>query len=164
MFNQLDSHDTARFKSLLGKDVAACRWLVVWLFAGRACDAFTTAMKVGVDGNNDPFCRKPFPWDPALQDGALLELYNRMSKLRKANQALRYGGCQVIYAEDNVVVFVASINSSACWWRSTAAKPAGGGGGFAAARRQRLAAERGRRALHDGVLTLPISASVWFSR
>jgi alpha-glucosidase len=29
-----------------------------------------------------------------------------MAKLRKANQALRYGGCQVIYAEDNVVVFV----------------------------------------------------------
>lgn len=29
-----------------------------------------------------------------------------MAKLRKAHQALRYGGCQVIYAEDNVVVFV----------------------------------------------------------
>lgn len=62
--------------------------------------------EVGVDGNNDPFCRKPFPWDPALQDTQLLALYQRMAKLRKAHQALRYGGCQVIYAEDNVVVFV----------------------------------------------------------
>lgn len=59
-----------------------------------------------MDGNNDPFCRKPFPWDPALQDTQLLALYQRMAKLRKAHQALRYGGCQVIYAEDNVVVFV----------------------------------------------------------
>ncbi len=62
--------------------------------------------EVGVDGNNDPFCRKPFPWDPALQDTQLLALYQRMAKLRKAHRALRYGGCQVIYAEDNVVVFV----------------------------------------------------------
>jgi glycosidase len=32
MFNQLDSHDTARFKSLLGKDVARLPLAVVWLF------------------------------------------------------------------------------------------------------------------------------------
>jgi alpha-glucosidase len=45
MFNQLDSHDTARFKSLLGKDVRACRWRWCGYLAGRACRAFTTAMK-----------------------------------------------------------------------------------------------------------------------
>ncbi|WP_258925355.1 alpha-amylase family glycosyl hydrolase, partial [Klebsiella pneumoniae] len=33
MFNQLDSHDTARFKSLLGKDVARLPLAVVWLFS-----------------------------------------------------------------------------------------------------------------------------------
>ncbi len=42
--------------------------------------------EVGVDGNNDPFCRKPFPWDPALQDTQLLALYQRMAKLRKAHR------------------------------------------------------------------------------
>ncbi len=36
----------------------------------------------------------------------MLALYKRMTTLRKGHQALRYGGCRVIYAEDNVVVFV----------------------------------------------------------
>lgn len=47
MFNQLDSHDTARFKSLLGKDVARLPLAVVWLFTCLACPVFTTAMKWG---------------------------------------------------------------------------------------------------------------------
>ncbi|MGU0162039.1 hypothetical protein ACVXHB_30730 [Escherichia coli] len=41
------------------------------------------------------------------QDTALFALYQRMIALRKKSQALRHGGCQVLYAEDNVVVFVA---------------------------------------------------------
>lgn len=106
MFNQLDSHDTARFKSLLGKDVARLPLAVVWLFCWPGVPCIYYGDEVGVDGNNDPFCRKPFPWDPALQDENLLALYKRMTTLRKGHQALRYGGCQVIYAEDNVVVFV----------------------------------------------------------
>ncbi|STE87965.1 maltodextrin glucosidase [Escherichia coli] len=32
MFNQLDSHDTARFKTLLGRDIARLPLAVVWLF------------------------------------------------------------------------------------------------------------------------------------
>lgn len=68
MFNQLDSHDTARFKSLLGKDVARLPLAVVWLFSWPGVPCIYYGDEVGVDGNNDPFCRKPFPWDPALQD------------------------------------------------------------------------------------------------
>ncbi len=71
---------------------------------------------MGVDGNNDPFCRKPFPWDPALQDTQLLALYQRMAKLRKAHQALRYGGCQVITPRITWVVFVRVYKQQrGCW-------------------------------------------------
>ncbi|NDO80544.1 maltodextrin glucosidase [Citrobacter sp. NCU1] len=106
MFNQLDSHDTARFKSLLGKDVARLPLAVVWLFTWPGVPCIYYGDEVGLDGNNDPFCRKPFPWQAEKQDGELLALYQRLAKLRHRNQALRHGGCQVIYAEDNVVVFV----------------------------------------------------------
>lgn len=44
------------------------------------------------------------------QDTALFALYQRMIALRKKSQALRHGGCQVLYAEDNVVVFVRVLN------------------------------------------------------
>lgn len=106
MFNQLDSHDTSRFKTLLGKDVARLPLAVVWLFTWPGVPCIYYGDEVGLDGANDPFCRKPFPWDKRQQDTELLALYQRMAKLRHRSQALRHGGCQVIYAEDNVVVFV----------------------------------------------------------
>ena len=106
MFNQLDSHDTARFKTLLGKDAARLPLAVVWLFCWPGVPCIYYGDEVGLDGANDPFCRKPFPWDARQQDPVLLALYQRMAALRKRLPALRGGGCQVIYAEDNVVVFV----------------------------------------------------------
>ena len=166
MFNQLDSHDTARFKSLLGKDVARLPLAVVWLFSWPGVPCIYYGDEVGVDGNNDPFCRKPFPWDPALQDTQLLALYQRMAKLRKAHQALRYGGCQVIYAEDNVVVFVrvykqqrvlVAINRGEACEVVIEDSPLLDVGAWTL--------QEGAGAFHNGVLTLPaISACVWSGR
>lgn len=166
MFNQLDSHDTARFKSLLGKDVARLPLAVVWLFCWPGVPCIYYGDEVGVDGNNDPFCRKPFPWDPALQDETLLALYKRMTTLRKGHQALRYGGCQVIYAEDNVVVFVrvykqqrvlVAINRGHACEVVIDASPLLEGKTW-----QR---KEGAGDMHDDVLSLlAISASVWCSR
>ena len=58
MFNQLDSHDTARFKTLLGKDVARLPLAVIWLFSWPGVPCIYYGDEVGLDGNNDPFCRK----------------------------------------------------------------------------------------------------------
>jgi alpha-glucosidase len=102
MFNQLDSHDTARFKTLLGKDGARLPLAVIWLFTWPGVPCIYYGDEVGLDGNNDPFCRKTFPWQEEKQDRNLLALYQRMAKLRRQSQALRYGGCQVVYAHDNV--------------------------------------------------------------
>lgn len=108
MFNQLDSHDTARFKSLLGKDVARLPLAVTGsLRPGVPCIYYGD--EVGLEGNNDPFCRKTFPWESEKQDQDLFSLYQRMATLRRQSQALRYG-CQVMYAHDNVVVFVRVYN------------------------------------------------------
>ncbi|MGP3593739.1 maltodextrin glucosidase [Vagococcus sp. WN89Y] len=106
MFNQLDSHDTPRFKTLLGKDVARLPLAVVWLFTWPGTPCIYYGDEVGLDGANDPLCRKPFPWDKNRQDAGLLQLYQRMAKLRSRSQALRYGGCQVIYAREDVLVFM----------------------------------------------------------
>lgn len=106
MFNQLDSHDTPRFKTLLGRDIARLPLAVVWLFSWPGVPCIYYGDEVGLDGEQDPFCRKPFPWDTARQDSDLLALYQRMARLRKSSSPLRQGGCQVLYAEDDVVVFV----------------------------------------------------------
>ncbi|EPG1801633.1 maltodextrin glucosidase [Citrobacter freundii] len=163
MFNQLDSHDTARFKSLLGKDVARLPLAVVWLFTWPGVPCIYYGDEVGLDGNNDPFCRKPFPWQPEKQDANLLALYQRLAKLRYQSQALRHGGCQVIYAEDNVVVFVRVLNRQ----RVLVAINCGQACEVVLPDSPLLSVshwqqKEGKGVLADDILTLPaISASVW---
>lgn len=164
MFNQLDSHDTARFKSLLGKDVARLPLAVVWLFTWPGVPCIYYGDEVGLDGNNDPFCRKPFPWQKEKQDLTLFALYQRMAKLRQRSQALRHGGCQVIYAEDNVVVFVRVLKQQRVLVAINRGEPCEvvlDASPLLAVKEWLL--KEGKGTLQDDVLTLPaISASVWF--
>ncbi|SQA97121.1 Neopullulanase 2 [Cedecea neteri] len=92
MFNQLDSHDTARFKSILGKDVARLPLAVIWLYAWPGVPVFITAMRWGWMATTILSGRKPFPWKQQDQDSDLLALYQRLGKLRKQSRALRQGG------------------------------------------------------------------------
>ena len=165
MFNQLDSHDTARFKTLLGRDIARLPLAVVWLFTWPGVPCIYYGDEVGLDGKNDPFCRKPFPWQVEKQDTALFALYQRMIALRKKSQALRRGGCQVLYAEDNVVVFVRVLNQQRVLVainRGEACEVVLPASPFLnVAQWQR---KEGHGQLTDGILALPaISATVWIN-
>lgn len=165
MFNQLDSHDTARFKTLLGKDVARLPLAVVWLFTWPGVPCIYYGDEVGVDGANDPMCRKPFPWDESKQDGNLLALYQRMTKLRQRSLALRRGGCQALHAEGDVVVFVrvyqqqralVAINRGEACEVALEASPLLNVAGWQC--------KTGRGNISEGILTLPvISATVWMN-
>ena len=165
MFNQLDSHDTARFKTLLGRDIARLPLAVVWLFTWPGVPCIYYGDEVGLDGKNDPFCRKPFPWQVEKQDTALFALYQRMIALRKKSQALRHGGCQVLYAEDNVVVFVRVLNQQRVLVainRGEACEVVLPASPFLnVAQWQR---KEGHGQLTNGILALPaISATVWMN-
>lgn len=163
MFNQLDSHDTARFKSLLGKDVARLPLAVVWLFTWPGVPCIYYGDEVGLDGNNDPFCRKPFPWEKEKQDAGLFALYQRLAKLRTGTLALRHGGCQVLYAEDNVVVFVRVLKQQRVLVAINRGEPCEvvlEADPLLKVKEWHL--KEGKGTLVDDVLTLPaISASIW---
>ena len=121
--------------------------------------------EVGLDGKNDPFCRKPFPWQVEKQDTALFALYQRMIALRKKSQALRHGGCQVLYAEDNVVVFVRVLNQQRVLVainRGEACEVVLPASPFLNAVQWQC--KEGHGQLTDGILALPaISATVWMN-
>ncbi|AJJ64351.1 maltodextrin glucosidase [Yersinia aldovae] len=108
LFNQLDSHDTARFITLLNNDKARMAMALVWLFSWIGVPCLFYGDEIGLDGGNDPFCRKPFPWDESQWDNNLLKLCQRMAALRHKSLALRRGGCQVIHADGDSLVFIRS--------------------------------------------------------
>ncbi|CNE64218.1 maltodextrin glucosidase [Yersinia nurmii] len=106
LFNQLDSHDTARFITLLKGNKCRMKMALGWLFSWIGVPCLYYGDEVGLDGENDPFCRKTFPWDESQWDRQLLELSKRMIALRRESVALRRGGCQVVFASGDSLVFV----------------------------------------------------------
>ncbi|MDN6229025.1 MAG: maltodextrin glucosidase, partial [Enterobacterales bacterium] len=106
MFNQLDSHDTARFLTLLADKPQRMRMALVWLFTWIGVPCLYYGDEIGLDGGNDPFCRKTFPWDESRWDGDLLALTQQMAALRHQSAALRRGGCMVVHARADTLVFV----------------------------------------------------------
>ncbi|MEG1225376.1 MAG: maltodextrin glucosidase [Hafnia sp.] len=106
MFNQLDSHDTARFITLLADNPQRMPMALVWLFTWIGVPCLYYGDEIGLDGENDPFCRKTFPWDESRWNSDLLALTQRMATLRHRSTALRRGGCHIVHARDEMLVFI----------------------------------------------------------
>ena len=63
MLNTLDSHDTARIKTVAGENEELALQAMTFIFmqTGSPCIYYGTEM--GMSGDNDPDCRKPMDWD-----------------------------------------------------------------------------------------------------
>lgn len=107
MFNLLDSHDTARLLTLCGNDKRRMKLAALFqlTFLGTPCIYYGD--EVGLDGENDPGCRKCMEWDKEKQDQELLDYYKRMIKLRHEHAALRTGSFRFLYAkeQDQVIAY-----------------------------------------------------------
>lgn len=101
----LDSHDTARVRSVTGRDgqhVAAGLLMTLpgtpMIFAGDEIGA------VGLWGEDS---RTTFPWKrPAEWDHETFEWYQELIALRKSSEALAEGGLRFLHAGEDAVVFI----------------------------------------------------------
>jgi len=106
--NLLDSHDTARFLSLLNGHKDLLLLAVLFLMTYPGAPSVYYGDEIGLDGGNDPDCRKSFPWDNRQWDSQMLGFYQRCIAMRKAHPALRDGDFKVCYAQDDVLAYVRS--------------------------------------------------------
>ena len=105
-FNQLNSHDTARFLTLLGGDRRRMKLALGWLFCWIGVPCLFYGDEIGLAGANDPFCRGTFPWDPTRWDQELLAHTRALAEIRRQSPALRRGALQLLYAEGETLIFV----------------------------------------------------------
>ena len=103
--NLLGSHDTPRFLSLAGGDATALRLatLIQMTLPGAPCIYYGD--EVGMQGREDPDCRRSYPWDPARQDRGLRDFVGDLIALRHANPVLRRGRFELLAAEDSAVAY-----------------------------------------------------------
>jgi alpha-glucosidase len=103
--NLLDSHDTARFRTIAGSPdrmIAGVGLLMAWpgvpmLFAGD---------EVGVQGRSADEGRRPMPWDVDRWDDQVFEGCRRLIRLRRDSHALRRGGLRWVHARGDVLAFL----------------------------------------------------------
>ncbi|WP_375753322.1 maltodextrin glucosidase [Vibrio sp. HN007] len=108
--NQLDSHDTARFLTLLKGDEEKMRLAASLLFTyvGTPCLYYGT--EVGLEGGGDPDCRRCFPWDK-VEDNKWLPFYNKLIHLRKTSPELQRGDFLLLDCSDSHMVFARTLDS-----------------------------------------------------
>ncbi|WP_409421244.1 maltodextrin glucosidase [Pseudaeromonas sp. ZJS20] len=110
-FNLLDSHDTARFLTLLDGDQALMRAAVTLLFTYAGVPCVYYGDEIGLEGGRDPDCRRCFPWESTEWNHLLHDHYRRMIRLRKTHPALRRGDIHTLYAGEHSFVFARTLES-----------------------------------------------------
>jgi alpha-glucosidase len=103
--NLLDSHDTARFLTLLGGDVAAMRLAVTMLMTYPGTPCIYYGDEIGLEGGADPDCRRCFDWDRNHWNRPLFEHYRSAIARRHARRELREGGLVELHADGDIYAF-----------------------------------------------------------
>jgi cyclomaltodextrinase / maltogenic alpha-amylase / neopullulanase len=103
--NLLGSHDTARFLTVAGGDVASLRLalLATMTLPGAPCIYYGD--EIGMSGRHDPDCRRAFPWDESRWDHDLLRFVKDAIALRHREPVLRRGSYRTLAAEGDAVAY-----------------------------------------------------------
>jgi cyclomaltodextrinase len=103
--NLLDSHDTPRFITCARGDESALRLATLFMFTYPGAPCIYYGDEIGLEGKQDPDCRRAFPWDKNRWNHGLREFFKRCIALRKAHPALRRGAFAVLWAAQDVYGF-----------------------------------------------------------
>ncbi|NGM83019.1 alpha-glycosidase [Paenibacillus sp. 7124] len=90
-FNLLDSHDTARLLTLAGGDKRIMKLAALFQFTFMGAPCIYYGDEIGLEGGEDPGCRKCMEWDKAKQDRELFGFYRKLIDIRKSHPSLRTG-------------------------------------------------------------------------
>lgn len=105
LLNLLDSHDTPRFITTAKGDLSALRLAMLFMFTYPGAPCIYYGDEIGLQGRQDPDCRKSFPWDESRWNRDLFSYTKQCNALRKAYPSLRHGTYHRLYASNGVYAF-----------------------------------------------------------
>ncbi|KGL46507.1 alpha-glycosidase [Listeria sp. SHR_NRA_18] len=113
MFNMLDSHDTARLLTRCEGDKDKAKMALAFMFAHTGSPCIYYGTEIGMDGADDPLCRKCMEWDETKQDQEMLAFMKKLIAFRKTNQkTLTYGDLvwHIVDDENRIVAFSRTLD------------------------------------------------------
>jgi neopullulanase len=107
--NMLDSHDTPRFLSMVGGDTASLRLATLIQMTMPGAPSIYYGDEIGMSGEQDPDCRKAFPWhDETAWDRELLAFVSGAVALRNDHPVLRHGAFRAVAAAGPLAAYLRS--------------------------------------------------------
>ncbi|OBA02762.1 alpha-glycosidase [Bacillus subtilis] len=113
MFNLLDSHDTKRLLTRCRNDEKKARALLAFMFAQTGSPCIYYGTEIGLEGENDPLCRKCMVWEKEKQNQDMLRFMKRLIALRKQEHTLlTEGNLEWILLDDqnDLISFSRTLN------------------------------------------------------
>lgn len=113
LYNVLGSHDTARLLTECGGDLRKMKLAIAFQMMFLGSPAVYYGDEIGMDGENDPDCRKPMDWEHPNEQ--ILAHYTRLISMRKRLPSLQFGDLKFLLAEGNVIAFVRACDGEATY-------------------------------------------------
>ena len=110
-FNLLDSHDTPRFLTCAGQDMASLQLALTFLFTYPGTPCLFYGDEIGLSGQQDPECRQPFPWNEEKWNHDLRNFIKKLITLRNSHKALRTGTYTGLFSADGVYAFKRGVEN-----------------------------------------------------
>ncbi|MGD1850249.1 MAG: glycoside hydrolase family 13 protein [Cyanophyceae cyanobacterium] len=103
--NLLDSHDTARVRSVVNGDGASVKLAPFLLLTFPGAPTLYYGNEVGMEGGLDPDCRRGFPIDESRWDQVVFDYHRKLIKIRHQYLALRTGRYLSLHQDNDLYVF-----------------------------------------------------------
>lgn len=105
LWHLLGSHDTARIRTELGGDRARARQAAVLLLTASGAPLVYYGDEIGMEGDDDPDCRRCMEWDEAKHDRELLATHRALIALRRRKPWLSWGAFEDLIADDESGIY-----------------------------------------------------------
>jgi alpha-glucosidase len=103
----LDSHDTARFATVVARSRALHAVGLGLMTTSPGVPMVFAGDEIGLEGAWGEDARRTMPWqDPGAWDERLLETYRRLLHLRRSSDALARGGIRYLHVSDDAVLYL----------------------------------------------------------
>lgn len=105
MLTLLGSHDTTRVLTECGGRTDLARLLFTFLLTQPGAPLVYYGDENGMEGANDPDCRRPMAWDEPSWKHDVRELVTTLIRLRRSHGCLRRGRVTTAFANDRVYAY-----------------------------------------------------------
>ena len=109
MYVPLDSHDTERFKTLVGGNTDKLKLAFLFQMAFLGAPAIYYGDEIGQEGGKDPDSHRAFPWKEMDWNQDLRSWIKILIAIRKRSPSLRRGGFVQLFAEDGLYAFARTL-------------------------------------------------------